>query len=276
MICAIANTFGPAQLSAQPQHHHHLTIMKTSTFAVSPRLRSLSTLALLAATLPNTASAATLYWNMQSAVVTSNNSLNLNVTNLSRGNNNGTTTLFGTTSASSGYSFSLEGTNTPASGTHNAAAAARSGALNTATSAFFEFTLNPAAGFTGNLSALGFATRSTTSGPSSMTLRSSLDNYTSSLASFTGTTNGTWTFQSATLGTPVTLPENQSVTFRLFGFGGAGNASANTANWRIDDLQATVAATPPATVPEPAAAMSSLVVSAAGVALVSRRRRITT
>lgn len=253
--------------------------MKTSTFALPPRLRSLSTLALLAATLPNTASAATLYWNMQSAVVTSNNALNLTVSNLSRGNNNGTTTLFGTTSPSSGYSFSLEGTTTPASGSNNAAAAARSGALNTATSAFFEFTLNPTAGFTGNLSALGFATRSTSSGPASMTLRSSLDNYASSLASFTGTTNGTWTFQSATLGAPVTLPENQSVTFRLFGFGGSGTASANTANWRIDDLQATVAtiaATPPATVPEPAAAMSSLLLSAAGFALVSRRRRVTT
>lgn len=255
--------------------------MKTSiaTFASSPRLRSLTTLALLSAALPNTASAATVYWNMQSAVPTSNNALNLTVSNLTRGNNNGTTTLLGTTTPSSTYSFSLEGTTTSASGSSNAAAAARSGALNTATSAFFEFTLNPAAGFTGNLSALGFGTRSTSTGPSSMTLRSSLDNYSSSLASFTGTTNGTWTFQSATLGTPVTLPENQSVTFRLFGFGGAGTASANTANWRVDDLQATVAtiaATPPATVPEPATAMSSLVVTAAGFALVSRRRRTTT
>ena len=253
--------------------------MKTSTGITSTRLRSLSSLALLAATLPNAASAATIYWNMLSAVPTSNNALNLTVSNLTRGNNNGTTTLFSTTSPSSGYSFSLEGTTTAASGTSNAAAAARSGALNTATSAFFEFTLNPAAGFTGNLSALGFATRSTSSGPASMTLRSSLDNYASSLAAFTGTTNGTWTFQSATLGTPVTIPQNQSVTFRLFGFGGAGTASANTANWRVDDLQATVAtiaATPPASVPEPATAMSSLVVTAAGFALVSRRRRSTT
>jgi hypothetical protein len=109
-----------------------------------------------------------------------------------------------------------------------------------------------------------------------MTLRSSVDNYASSVASFTGTTNGSWTYQSATLATPVTLPENQSVTFRLFGFGNPGSASANTANWRIDDLQATVATlavTPPSSVPEPATAMSSLVVSTAGIALVSRRRR---
>jgi hypothetical protein len=252
--------------------------MKTtnSTLAAKLRLRSLTSLALLAAALPDTASAATVYWNMQSAVPTSNNALNLTVSNLSRGNNNGTTTLFGTTSASSGYSFALEGTSTPASGSNNAAAAARSGPFNAATSAFFEFTMNPAAGFTGNLSALGFATRSTSSGPSSMTLRSSLDNYASSVASFTGTTNGTWTYQSATLAAPLTFSENQSVTFRLFGFGNGGSASANTANWRIDDLKATVATlavTPPSTVPEPATAMSSLVVSTAGIALVSRRRR---
>jgi hypothetical protein len=44
--------------------------MKTtnSTFATSLRLRSLTSLALLAAALPDTASAATLYWNMQSAL----------------------------------------------------------------------------------------------------------------------------------------------------------------------------------------------------------------
>ncbi len=255
--------------------------MKSSSTSAlaSPRLRSLATLTLLAAALPDSASAATVYWNMQSAVPTSNNALNLTVSNLSRGNNNGTTTLLGTTSASSTYSFSLEGTTTPASGSNNAAAAARSGPLNTATSAFFEFTLNPAAGFTGNLSALGFGTRSTSTGPSSMTLRSSLDNYASSLASFAGTTNSSWTYQSLTLATPVTLPENQSVTFRLFGFGNSGSASANTANWRVDDLQATVATlavTPPSSVPEPATAMSSLVISTAGIALVSRRRRTTT
>jgi hypothetical protein len=66
---------------------------------------------------------------------------------------------------------------------------------------------------------------------------------------------------------------------KLANVNGTGSASANTANWRVDDLQATVATfavTPPSSVPEPAAAMSSLVVSAAGIALVSRRRRSTT
>ena len=213
---------------------------------------------------------------MQSAVVTSNDALNLTVGNLSRGNNNGTTTLLGNTSASSGYSFSLDGVGTSASGTGNAAAAARTGAFNAATNAYFEFSLTPASGFNGSLSALGFGTRRTTTGPTSMSLRSSLDGFASSLATFSAPANSTWTYQTATLGTPLTSAEDQAVTFRLFGVGGTGTAAANTANWRIDDLQATVgtiAVAPPSGVPEPGTAMSTIVVGAAGIALAGRRRR---
>src|SRR4051812_30103008 len=84
-------------------------------------------------------------WNFTNATAPSSappstNTSGVTVSDISQGNNNGTTPLISTTSASSGY--------TGASGGNNAGAAARIGILNTAAagSAYFEFTLTPAAG----------------------------------------------------------------------------------------------------------------------------------
>src|SRR5205085_10282881 len=85
----------------------------------------------------------TVYWNFNTADPTSGLTADITGGTLSQGNNNGTTPLLTTTSASSGY--------TGVSGGNNLGAAARTGALvkvgtATAGSAYFEFTLSPSAG----------------------------------------------------------------------------------------------------------------------------------
>ncbi len=149
---------------------------------------------------------------------------------VSSGNNFGTVTnLLTTTSASSGYSG--------ASGQFNAGAAARAGALNTGAngSAYFEFTVTPAASFGFTLNGISFGSRSTGSGPVSYSLRSSTDNYASEVAGGAISANSAWALKSNT-GLSAASAGDQPVTFRLYGYGSVGNPSSGTVNWRIDDL----------------------------------------
>ena len=172
--------------------------------------------------------AATITWNMGTATPTSINNAEVTGGTISQYNNNGTTPLLTTTSASTGYAG--------VSGTNNAGAATRVGPLNTAPSgsAAFEFTLTPAAGLTLTFSDLLFGVRSTGTGPQAWTLRSSFDSYASDIALGTYAANSTWSLQNAV---DFSFAVTASTTFRLFGYNGAGAPSANTANWRIDDLQ---------------------------------------
>lgn len=175
------------------------------------------------------------YWNMQTAAPTSNTVGNLTVGDLIQGNNNGTTTMLGSTSVSSGYTFTLSGSTTSASGVNNAGASARAGNLNTGSSAYFEFSLTPASGYGFNFTSIGFGSRSTATGPKAFTLRSSLDSYASDLltpGALASTSTWAYSTTSLTSGTSST----SAVTYRLFGYSGTGSPSANTANWRIDDL----------------------------------------
>lgn len=153
----------------------------------------------------------------------------LSVSALSQGNNFGTTTLLTNSSASSGY--------TGASGNNNAGAAARTGALVTGTSgsAYFEFSLTPTAGHYVALTSISFGSRSTTTGPQAFSLRSSLDNYGSDLATGSMSNGGTWVLKSSAV-TSATSTAGNAVTFRIYGHSGTGTASSGTANWRIDDL----------------------------------------
>jgi Lamin Tail Domain/Secretion system C-terminal sorting domain/Bacterial Ig-like domain len=156
------------------------------------------------------------------------------ISDVSQGNNNGVTPLLSTTSASSGY--------TGATGSFNAGAAARTGALATGAngSAYFEFTVTPAAGFAVVISQIDFGTRSTGTGPQAYSVRSSLDNYAADLAAGTIGNNSTWSLKTNSLSFSGTA--GTAVTLRIYGHSGAGSAATNTANWRVDDLAVTVAA----------------------------------
>ena len=166
----------------------------------------------------------------------------LTISAVTQGNNNGTTSLLTTISASTTPTFS---------GQFNAGAAARVGALSTGAngSAYFEFTLTPDVGFTFTFSDIDFASRRTGTGPQAFTLRSSADSYASDLTSGTMTALSTWTaFAPAAFSS--TSNAGSAITYRLFGYGGSGTPTAGTANWRIDDLAITVEVIP-SPVPEP-------------------------
>ena len=172
-------------------------------------------------------------WNFTTASPSTTIS-NLTIGDLTQGNNNGTTTLINATSASSGYSG--------ATGTNNAGAAARTGVLNTdaSGSAYFQFTLTPANGYNFTLTGISFGSRGTSTGPQAYSLRSSLDSYAADITTGSLLANSTWALKSNT-GLNLNGQGNANpVTFRLYGYNGSGSPSANTANWRIDDLTLTV------------------------------------
>ncbi|WP_415909992.1 MBG domain-containing protein [Oleiharenicola sp. Vm1] len=188
-----------------------------------------------AATLTVTAAApGAVYWDFTTATPTSGLPADVTGGLVTQNNNNGTTALLTSVSTSSGYSG--------ASGTWNAGAAARTGALNPAAggSAYFEFTFTPAAGKQLLVTALSFGSRSTSTGPQAYALFSSVDGFAAPLATGTLANNSAWALQSPAL-SPLTGAANTPVTFRLFGYNGTGSPGTGTANWRIDDLKVTVA-----------------------------------
>ena len=176
-------------------------------------------------------------WNFATASPSSNTATNVTISDVTQGNNNGTTQLITNAVPSAGYAG--------ASGTNNAGAAARTGALNTGASgsAYFEFTITPNPTVVATLTNINFGTRSTPSGPQAYTLRSSLDNYASDVMTGTIPNNSTWTLQSPP---PFNISSavSTSITFRIYGYNGSGAVAQSTANWRIDDLILTVNAGP--------------------------------
>ncbi len=170
---------------------------------------------------------------------------NITISDVTRGNNNGTTNDMLTTTSQSNY--------TGASGLYNAGVAARTGALDIGTnkSAYFEFTLTPVSGYKAKLSEVSFGTRSTSTAPQSFTIRTSLDNYSADVITGAISNNSNWYYKTNSP-ISVTSIEATAVTIRIYGYNGSGSASANTTNWRIDDLTIKVEAesgTPPCTPP---------------------------
>ena len=161
-------------------------------------------------------------------------------------NNNGTTLTLTTVSVSSGYAG--------VTGTSNAGAAARVGPLNLAEggSAFFEFTLTPVAGRQLVLSGLSFGARSTATGPQAYAVFAAIG-FAAPVLVAAGplANNSAWTLITPAL-FPVVSAAATPVTFRLYGYGGAGNAGTSTANWRIDDLAVTLTTGVGLTVPNSA------------------------
>ena len=210
---------------------------------------------------PMVASGGTVYWNMNDLTTPTSNAVsNLTVSPLSQGN---TTTVGGTTnSVSSGYTFLLNSATTTASGSFNLTFSAKTGALVTGSSSYMAVTLTPAAGYSGTVNAIGFGARSTGGGPTTLSLRSSLDGYAADVASFSALTGGTWAYFTNSFSSPVAISSSSPLTMRLYGSGGS---SATSGNWRIDDLQLDVVV-----VPEPAAIVLGML-AVAGATIVARR-----
>lgn len=151
------------------------------------------------------------------------------VASMAQGNNLGTTAFIANTASSSGY--------TGASGTYNAGLTARTGALNTAASgsAYFEFTMVPSSGNAISLTGISFASRATSTGPLAYSIRSSLDGFSTNLATGTLSNTSVWNLYN-TAALTVNANVGISVTFRIYGYNGVGTASSNVANWRLDDI----------------------------------------
>lgn len=174
-------------------------------------------------------------WDFGTATPTSALPTDLTVTALTQGNNNGTTAMLTSTSVSGNYAG--------ASGGNNAGAAARPGALNPASggSAFFEFTVTAAAGREPWVTALSFGARSTATGPQAFGVYTSADSFSVPVAVGPLANNSAWSMQAPAF-YPTAGPRGGSVTIRIYGYNGTGNAAVSTANWRIDDLSVTAAA----------------------------------
>ena len=187
---------------------------------------------------------AQIIWDFSTATPNSGVPAGVTVPAVSQGNNNGTTTLLTATSASSGYGG--------ATGGNNAGAAANIGAFRPDTTTYFEWTLTPAAGVAVTVSQVNFGSRSTSTGPQAYDIRTSLDNFATAAASGVLANNSAWALMSNALS--VAGVQGQAITFRLYAYNGAGNASKSTANWRIDDLSVTAATS--GSIPLPAITVS--------------------
>jgi len=152
----------------------------------------------------------------------------------SQGNNWSTPAMLANNAVSDTY--------TGASGDYNAGVAARTGALNigSAGSAYFQVTLTPESGTRLVITSISFGSRRTGTGPQSYVIYSSVDNYTTAVASNSLSTTTGWLLYAPTIN-PLAGAVNTPVTLRLYGYNGSGGATENTVNWRIDDVAVTLA-----------------------------------
>lgn len=151
----------------------------------------------------------------------------LTVSTISRANDLSNGGTFNSTTSSS---------SSPYSGQFNVGLTAQNGSFNSSASGYFEITLTPAAGYQLTLNSVSLASRSTSSGPTTIDIRTSANSFASPLATASATANSTY----ATIAPTFTaLSTTSALTLRIYGYvtGGAGSLNSGSAiNWRIDDL----------------------------------------
>ena len=200
-------------------------------------------------------------WNMDTAASSSGSIINLTPSNISQGNNNGTTPLLTVTNPSSGYAG--------ASGGNNAGAAAAIPLAPGFSSAntYFGVTLTPSGNLSVKFTGISFGSRSSSTGPQSFSIRTSADNYATEAAGavLPGSNDSTWRVINATPQPNVTGAPGTALAIRIYGYDGTGNVTPDIANWRIDDLTISAIAAP-----EPAT-LSLLALGSLGI--LARRRK---
>jgi hypothetical protein len=153
-----------------------------------------------------------------------------------------------------------------ASGGGNIGNAIRLGALDPANSSYFEVTFTPLSGAALTLTDFDFGVRSTPTGGQAYSVRSSLNNYATDLATGAIPNDSTWRLANNTL-LPAVAPPGTPLTLRVYAYGGTGNPTPGIITTRLDDVSVTFAVIP---VPEPATVLG---VAAAGLGLASLARR---
>lgn len=176
----------------------------------------------------------TVYWNFDSETPAAVSAANVAASAITRGNC-GAGVFLTNSSPSDVYAS--------ASGGSNALATAGAGPLTTNLSAYLQFTLTPDADHVLKVTRLTFGTRSTATGPQAYGLRCDLNGYAAAWANGVLSANSTWSLVDAVAAIQSSIA-GQPVTFRIYGYGGAGGG---TSNWRVDDLTVWASAVAPGT-----------------------------
>jgi hypothetical protein len=210
--------------------------------AKSPSMKALPILLSAAAALSGaTAPAQTVVsWNFGVATPSLVASSGVPIENLTLGSVSsftGQTLTVNTTSSSTGYAG--------ASGGQSGSFAAVSGSFSAGTSSAFTVTLTPAPGYEVTVASVSWGTRSTSSGPTQLALRTSADLFAADAFTTSVATNNTWSLVDTGPLTHVTGSAANPLTLRIYGYGGS---SASAGNWRFDDLSVSVSMS---AVPEP-------------------------
>lgn len=157
---------------------------------------------------------------------------------VSQGNNANTsqTVINLTTTSASNYSG--------ASAEYNAGITEHNRNFQKDSSGYFELTLTPDNGYSISLRGISFGTRSTSTGPTQLDIRTSLDAYSTALVTLPVNANANWAFVNPVF-TAFTF--TAPLTVRIYGYAPLGTAnitggSAN--NWRLDDIKVLLSVNP--------------------------------
>ena len=135
-----------------------------------------------------------------------------------------------------------------ASGSSNIYVTCNAGPLSTA-SKYFQVDLTPSSSCQITLTSISFGSRSTTTGPTLITVYSSIDNYAAPIGSVAVLVDNNWALKSVPFsGISLSGALGTKVSLRLYGSDGSGSGSGN---WRIDDASLVVSAVAAAAITAP-------------------------
>jgi hypothetical protein len=132
---------------------------------------------------------------------------------------------------------------TGASGSFCGNAFAKAAPFLATTSTYLQVVLTPATSNWVNITAINWGNLSVTTGPTTFTIFSSVDNYTTPIGTASTTiSTSTWSIVNVNMPAPVIGAVSTAVTLRIFGSGGTGTPSTTVPNWRVDDIKITATA----------------------------------
>jgi hypothetical protein len=124
-----------------------------------------------------------------------------------------------------------------ASGGANAGVACKVQATNLATNSYFEFVVAPECAYGLMLNGLSFASRSTGTGPTTIQIATSADNFATAIATYSVGALNAWANNISPVFSPVSLSNSDSMKIRIYGSNGTGSGGSGAINWRIDDIK---------------------------------------
>ena len=111
---------------------------------------------------------------------------------------------------------------------------------NLASLSYFQVTLTPASNQSVKIESISFGSRSigSSGGPANVVIRTSVDNYSSTIYTQDINANSSWSLINAAFASPIAGAVGQPVSIRIYANDAIGSTNSN--NWRIDDLQISV------------------------------------